>query len=391
MAPHLVVAVERKDCRACGSTDLVSVLDLKDQPLANRFLTRQQLAKPEPRYPLHMVRCARCGLCQLTHVVDPEVLYRDYAYQSGFSEGWLQHCGALAVELAERYPGGSVLDVAANDGSLLRACRGRGLRVQGVDPARNLDHGDLPITREFWPVDLGERFDVIVAQNVFGHVDDARGFLQGIAGALQEGGVAIIECPWLVDLIRHCRWDTIYHEHLSYWGLCPLLRLAREVGLQAEKVWVYPDLHGGTMRVYLKQGSDDLFGSWGVKDMAQEEGRRLTEDAFLEFGLKASVQRNQWADYFRSARGVAAYGASAKFNTLLNALPERPPLMGIFDDNPSKWDRYTPGWHIPVLCPSIMSFASIQELLVGAPNWISVIEPKARELGFTGRVKSVWG
>lgn len=372
----------RKTCRACDGADLVSVLDLGNQPLANRFVSEGQLEWQEPDYPLHMVRCTACGLCQLTHVVDPEVLYRDYAYESGHSPGWHDHCRGLAAEIAARYAKGSVLDIAANDGTLLGHCAVRGLRVLGVDPAGNINAGNVPVVKTFWPTDLGQQFDVIVAQNVFGHVDDARGFLQGIARALQRDGLAIIECPSLYQMIWHGRWDTIYHEHLSYWNAGALIELAADEGLAVTQVIGFPDLHGGTNRYYLRHN--------GV--LAGDGVRRLTEEHFGQFAIRAYGDIKRWNAYLQNpqGRGLGAYGASAKLNTFLNALPDRPKIVGIFDDNPRKHRLYTPGWHIPVLRPAETVMLACDELLIGAPNWRTEILAKAESLGFKGEVTSLW-
>jgi SAM-dependent methyltransferase len=387
-------ATERKTCRACDGTDLASVLDLGNQPLANRLLTEEQLEWQEPDFPLHMVRCTQCGLCQLTHVVDPEVLYRNYAYESGHSPGWHAHCEALAEEITQRDAGGAVLDIAANDGTLLRHCFGRGHPVVGVEPARNLATGELPIYQEFWSPELADkivgihgRFEFIVAQNVFGHVDDARGFLQGIARALAPDGVAIIECPWVVDLIKHRRWDTIYHEHLSYWGLAPLTRLAKEVGLPVNDIRLFPGLHGGTMRYYLNHRAWDWAPSTYSTYRLESE---FPGDDFDRFTASVKDEIRYWNEYLQNplGRGLAGYGASAKASTFLNALPDRPKLVGIFDDNPRKHRLYTPGWHFPILKPTPTVMMACDEIINLAPNW--PLEERAKSLGFTGEVKQLW-
>lgn len=384
------MTTERTTCRVCDSTLLQSVLDLGNQPLANRLLTDEQLEWQEPDFPLHMVRCATCGHCQLTHVVDPKVLYHDYPYASGHSEGWHQHSKALAQEIGEKYPGGNVLDIAANDCTLLSYCRDRGLDPYGVEPARNLDGGDIPVCRDFWSAQVARTvpgpFSVIVAQNVFGHVDDARGFMEGAALALKADGTFIIECPWSLDLLRFCRWDTIYHEHVSYWGVMPLWRLAKQVGLRVAHVRCFPRLHGGTVRYYLRR--DTGIATEAVHALSWAECQ-LPRGLLSEFEPAVAVQLNYWRKYFaETTKAVAGYGASAKSSTFLNALPERPTMVGIFDDAPQKQGLYTPGWHFPILKPTADTMAAAEELISFAPNW--PLEEKAAALGFRGDVRALW-
>lgn len=378
----------RHTCRACCSDDLRSVLDLGNQPLANAFLTADQLKQPEMRLPLHLVRCGQCGLGQLTHVVDPEVLYGPkYPYRSGYSEGWVLHCHDLAEEIG---PGQRVLEIGCLDGVMLRHCRDNGCEVMGVDPSTPRDV-EFPVDRHlFTAVTRLGTFDIITAQNVFGHVDDARGFLEGVKANLAPEGTAIIECPWVVDLVQRGEWDTIYHEHLSYWGLQSLARVARRAGLSVKKVKRFPHLHGGTMRYYLGHADVvQMFASSLCEVWLAEDG--LDDKAWADFEHNAQCDISTWS-YFLSeqtSKKVAAYGASAKGNTLLNALTQRPHISVIYDDNPAKQGLYTPGWHIPVYTPD-PGLASVQELIILTPNWGAEIADKARSLGFTGHTWTAW-
>jgi SAM-dependent methyltransferase len=367
-------------CRACDSTDLTSVLDLGKQPLANRFLTEEETDQPEPTYPLHLVRCLTCGLCQLDTVVDPDILYNhDYPYRSGYSDGWKMHCASLAAEVVG--PGTKVLDIGCLDGVFLESCRWLGGEILGIDPSAP-EPNDYSVPELFdatfhWR----HKFDVIVAQNVFGHVDDAKDFLEGVAENLAPNGQAIIEVPWVVPMICEGRWDTIYHEHVSYWGLHPLRVVANAAGLALTDSRLFPDIHGGTIRCYLHHGPTQppIAGT-------------LTADDYQRFAIRAYGDMKRWDKYFQNigGRSVAAYGASAKLNTFLNALPDRPPIVGVFDDNPTKWNLYTPGWHFPVLKPTAVTIRETEVLLVGASNWKAEIETKAQALGFTGEIVSLW-
>jgi SAM-dependent methyltransferase len=383
----------RHTCRACGYGDLVDVLDLGSQPLANGF-RRPDDVTLETRFPLKLVRCPACELVQLTVIVAPEIMYGShYPYLSGQSNAWAAHCHALAKEIGS---GKKILEIGCLDGVMLRHCRDKGCDVTGIDPSSPVV--DLPIYREFFTRYFklpGETFDVIVAQNVFGHVDDAKGFLEGVASNLTPDGTAIIECPWVVDLVDGVRWDTVYHEHLSYWGLRPLYRLAVSLGLVVYKVRAFPEIHGGTMRYYLRHCLDrygpdcpridpSIDAIWADEEMDSTDWKR--------FRFRVSQQVDHWEKWFALADpgSVAAYGASAKLNVFLNALSTRPPLVAVFDDTPSKIGLLTPGWHIPIKAPSREAFEGLDTLLVGSPNWITELEHNARSWGFTGEVKSLW-
>lgn len=387
---------ERTDCRVCGSTDLVSVLDLGEQPLANGFLTGDQLDVPESKYPLHLVRCPRCTHMQLTHVVAPEVLYADYAYQSGYAQGWHDHCESLALEIVQGRPGATVYDLGANDCTLLSHCLGHGCRVLGIDPSSPVDDRDgIAVLPRFWSLATAHQVrlfpgkaDVIVGQNVLGHVDDPRDFLQGISFALAKDGVAILEMPWMVDLLAKGQFDTIYHEHLSYWGVTALQRLAQDCGLTVSHVRAFPDLHGGSLRYYLHHSP--ALSSEVVRALAWRETQLAWRSEYTGFQEFVQQKMVWWENHFQNPQKkvMAGYGASAKGSTFLNALAERPPLTLVFDDNPRKVGLYTPGHHYPVVAPAGDTMEAVEELVNLAPNWD--LEPKARALGFTGEVVKLW-
>jgi SAM-dependent methyltransferase len=318
--------------------------------------------------------------------VDPKIMYGPaYPFRSGISEGWAFHCHELAKEIGK---GKRVLEIGCLDGVMLRHCRDNGCEVQGVDPSSPVV--DLPIFHEFFGPHLSWQvcFDYIIAQNVFGHVDDVHGFLEGVVRNLAPEGVCVIECPWIVDLVQNAAWDTVYHEHLSYWGVKPLMRLAKDVGLHVNEVKHFPTIHGGTLRYYLSRKPTmkmDVFNYF-----AQEE--EIDTEDWAELRSQFSMAIEAAEDLFRvPGLRIAGYGASAKFNTFLNSLPNRPPLTGIFDETPSKAGLLTPGWGFPVRFPERVELEKVDVLLVGSPNWKVAIEKKARSHGFTGEVRSLWG
>lgn len=375
------------ECRACGAGDLASVLDLGHQPLANGFLKPEQFGQPEEKYPLHLLRCPICELVQLSVVVDPKVMYGpQYPYRSGYSEGWALHCHDLAKETGK---GKTVLEVGCLDGVMLRHCRDNGCDVQGVDPSAPAGL-DVPVLRDLFGRDtrVSRKADYIVAQNVFGHVDDVHGFLEGVIQNLAPDGVCVIECPWVVDLIDGVKWDTVYHEHLSYWGVRSLMRLAVGHKLTINRVKYFPEIHGGTMRYYLSRSQEV---ETGVYEAWQDE--EMSGSDWLRFRCKTHEHLGYWHAWFLTHQGerIAAYGASAKLNVFLNALPTRPPLMCVLDDSPVKVGLLTPGRSFPVLAPLPDRLEQLDILLIGAPNWKAGIEAKARANGFRGEVVSLWG
>jgi SAM-dependent methyltransferase len=374
-------------CRACGSKRLAQVLDLGRQPLANEFRKPEQFGQNQTVYPLELWRCEVCELVQLSAVVNPKIMYGPhYPYRSGYSEGWALHCHGLAKEIGR---GKRVLEVGCLDGVMLRHCRDNGCEVLGVDPSSPVT--DVPVYREFFgsafQATNSGRYDYIVAQNVFGHVDDVHGFLEAARNNLAPEGTLIIEAPWVVDLIDGVRWDTIYHEHLSYWGVRPLMRLAADHRLSVNQVKYFPEIHGGTMRYYLSRdikSDPHVYQTWHDEEMSGSDWTR--------FRCKVHEQVGYWHAWFLTHTGerVAAYGASAKLNTFLNAMPTRPPLACIFDESPAKIGLLTPGRSFQVVAPLRIHLEQIDTLLIGAANWKQQIEEKARANGFRGEVVSLW-
>jgi SAM-dependent methyltransferase len=402
---------EQTQCRVCNSERLETYLDLGVQPLANAF-RKPDDTSPEMTAPLQLARCLDCGLSQLHHVVSPEVLYRNYLYESGHSEGWKQHCAELADEIKEllsicpRNVGPLVCDIACNDGVLLRCCHEQGLYGYGVEPARNLSTGAIPVVREFWThalakqmVEFPGKSVIIVAQNVLGHVDDVLDFLRGIATALMPNGMAIIECPHIHPLLTAGAFDTVYHEHLSYWSLGPLMQATQRAGLRVVNVQMFPNLHGGTCRYYLRHAEGypvadhyppDVIPE-RVQQMLDWEDRTLTPGSYADFGrvVKHTLERLNWI--LCKEHGVTAYGASAKSTVLLNALAPaaRQRVNFIFDDTPQKQGLLTPGSGIEICAPP-EDFSAIDSLLITAPNWATQIKEKVEARGFTGQYILPW-
>lgn len=358
-------------CRSCGQTGLLSVLSLGETPLANSLPAAEAPEGGEPRYPLELVFCPSCTLVQITETVPPEVLFRDYLYFSSFSDTMLRHAEALVNEvLAERQLGPDSLaaEVASNDGYLLQFYKRAGVPVLGIEPARNVarvaveERGVRTVT-EFFGEELGrelaargERADVLHANNVLAHVADLNGFVGGVRHFLKDGGVAVIEAPYVKDLADRCEFDTIYHEHLCYFSLTALERLFRRHELQvtgAERVAI----HGGSLRIRVEHaGSAEP--EEGVRRLLEEERKWGVGDVSFYRAFAARVEqlkeelRGLLADVKGSGARVAAYGAAAKGSTLLNYFQiGRESLDFVADRSTYKQGRLMPGVRIPVVEP----------------------------------------
>ena len=369
----------RATCRVCGSTNLLPYLDLGAQPLANALRSPDDTTE-ELRIPLCIQACSRCKLSQLTEVVNPALLYSDYPYFSGVNLAWHTHCASLADAL-EPLDGKFVLEVASNDGTFLKECDRRGAWTLGVEPSSSFLGCGYPLLTAFWtpeialkPTILG-KVDYLVAQNVLGHVDDVHGFIEATALALAPEGRAVIEVPYLVDLLQNNAFDTIYHEHLSYWTITALKRLVAEHGLTINGVARLP-VHGGSIRAFI---SRNRLEGRSVSRLVALEDQHLTEQVYKNFA------RHTWELVKEIDREIPAfaYGAAAKATVLLHLL--RHPPMAVYDDNPRKQGRRMPGIGAPIYAPTGAEFRALRELAILPWNWADQLMDRARYLGFTGR------
>lgn len=355
-------------CRACGAGALTPILSLGDTPLANALLTREQLDLPERKYPLDLVLCTACSLVQITTTVPGEEMFGEYLYFSSFSDTMLRHAKALAERVvAERKLGREhrVVEVASNDGYLLQFYKQAGVEVLGVEPARNIAsvavEKGIPTVCEFFGADVaarlaseGTRADVIHAHNVLAHVADLNGVVRGFATLLAEGGVVIVEAPYVKELIDHTEFDTIYHEHLCYFSLTALDSLFRRQGLTIMNVEEVA-IHGGTLRIFATPSRENVMVSDAVRALLAEEGAWGVDnpDAYREFsnnvkGIRTQL-RSMLGELKEAGRSVAAYGASAKGSTLLNyAGIGAETLDFVADRSTVKQGRYTPGTHLRI-------------------------------------------
>lgn len=393
----LAASRHETSCRSCGHTTLEPILSLGETPLANSLLTAAQLSASEPRFPLDLAYCPACGLVQITETVSPELLYRDYLYASSFSDAFLSHARRLAERLvSERRLGADslVVELASNDGYLLRNYVQRGVPVLGIEPARNLarlarERG-VATRDEFFSSDLadelaaaGARASVIHANNVLAHVPDLNGVVRGMRTLLAPRGVVVIEVPYLVDMVDGCEFDTIYHEHLCYFSLAALDALFRRHALELVNVERLP-VHGGSVRLFAMRAEDAGFALPRTRDEVRrqlDDERRWegTDGArYRAFGTRVrellDALRDELERMAADGRTLAAYGASAKGSTLLNSL--RLPaglLQYVVDRSTLKQGRYTPGTHLPIVGPERLAAEGPDGLLLLTWNFADEI------------------
>ena len=361
-------------CRSCGTPLRYSVVDLGPQPPCQNVVRPEDLGRGEAHYPLHAFVCHACSLVQIDEVVPPEAIFADeYAYFSSYSDSWVEHARRYVEAVAERFRLGAdslVVEVASNDGYLLQHAVARGIPCLGVEPAANVAEAavakGVPTRVAFFGEDearrmVGEglRADLIAANNVLAHTPYLNSFVTGLRVLLADDGVATLEFPHLVRLVDGTQFDTIYHEHFSYFSFTAAERVFARHGLVLFDVEEIPT-HGGSLRVYARHAADAskpvtarVHGLkareavWGVDDLATyaafAERTRRAKHGLLTFLLGAA----------REGKTVAGYGSPGKGNTLLNSCGVRPDLLAYtVDRNPYKQGTYTPGARIPVYDPS---------------------------------------
>ena len=350
-------------CRFCAAPLRRVFVDLGETPLANRYLDPQDAAAPEPRYPLCVYVCDGCRLVQLGETVAPEVLFAEYAYFSSYSRSWLDHCARFAAMARARFslgPASKVVEVASNDGHLLRTFRAAGIPVLGVEPAANVaraaEADGIPTEVAFFGrataarlVAAGHAADLVVANNVLAHVPDLNDFVAGLASLVKPAGAVSVEFPHLLRLIEGVQFDTIYHEHVSYLSLGVVERVFVAHGLGVAEVEELPT-HGGSLRVTARRG--ESAGSAAVR--AAETAAGLdSADGYAGFEAKVAHARDSLRAFLAQARRagktVAAYGAAAKGNTLLNVCGiGRESIAYVVDRSPHKQGKLLPGSRIPI-------------------------------------------
>lgn len=383
--------MREKGCRSCGNTGLKPVLDLGMMPLTGAFLKTGEQDKPERRYPLEVVFCPECSLLQILETVAPDELFcRSYPYYSSFSEDLLRHSRENALELIESRklgPESFVVEIASNDGYLLKNFIEKGVPCTGIDPAEGQAQAALkagvPTICDFFSEKLakglaenGKKTDVIIANNVLAHVADIHGFLEGIKALLKDKGVAVIEVPYVADLIEKCEFDTIYHEHLCYFSLTALDNLFRRHSLYINEVKALK-IHGGSLRLY---ASIEENPTESVKAMLSKEKEMGADkyEYYMDFSLKAKAIKDRLIEVLTDikSRGqrIAAYGAAAKGIILLNYAGFGPETIDfVADRNIHKQGLLMPGIRIPVCSPERITEEMPDFILILAWNFADEI------------------
>jgi hypothetical protein len=388
-------------CRVCGSARLHKYIDLGLMPLSNNLEATSAAARASDRYPLQVLFCEDCYLSQLSVVIDPRVLYSYYTYRSGVNQGYVTHCRQMAAELQMRYglsEDSFQIDIAGNDGTLLQQFRNEiGLRVLNVDPASNLiavsEQAGIESLAEFWSVSVAKqiarthgRADLITATNVFAHVDNVTDFMLAALNLIKPTGLLVLEFPYLIDLIHRAEFDTIYFEHLSYFSLLPLRRLCQATGMRiidAEK----QEIHGGSLRVTLAPGGTP----WGVNprvDLLLESEKALGicrlawyVDYAEQVQDKVEAVANQLIELKNAGKTIAAFGASAKGNVLLNCANIGTDIIDyIIDDTPEKIGRFSPGLGLPIRPRQILLEQPPDYLVILSWNFAEEIMEKLRPI-----------
>jgi SAM-dependent methyltransferase len=369
-------------CRSCGEGTLYEFLSLGSTPLTDAYVDPKRSDEPEPRYPLDVAFCPSCTLMQLGHPAPTEAIFRDYSYYSSVSETLLVHSAEHARELIatrDLGPRSLVIELASNDGYLLRNFVERGIPVLGIDPALGPAEAaetiGVPTLREFFGVPLASRLrseekhaDVVIANNVLAHVPDLNGFVEGIETILADEGIAEIEVPYVRDLVEGLEFDTIYHEHLCYFSVTALDALFNRHGLSLNRVQRFP-IHGGSLRLTVGRHSEERDTVRAY--LAEEAAAGLDGfDYYRGFGDRVVEVQASLREMLGRLRGqrkrIAAYGAAAKGTILLNSSGIGAELIAfVADKSPHKQGKLLPGVRIPIVAP--------ERLLEEMPDYVLLL------------------
>jgi 2-polyprenyl-3-methyl-5-hydroxy-6-metoxy-1,4-benzoquinol methylase len=373
------------NCRFCKTPLRHTFADLGMSPLSNSYLKPEDLQKMEPFYPLHVYICENCHLVQLPEFQSPEKIFRDYAYFSSYSETWLNHAKVYAQLMIDRFgftTKSHVIEIASNDGYLLRYFKEKNIPVLGVEPAHNVAQvataAGIPTMVKFFSVETakelvneGKQADLLVGNNVLAHVPDLNDFVEGMKIVLKPRGVITMEFPHLIQLMEENQFDTIYHEHFSYFSLITVEKVFNAHGLTLFDVEEL-STHGGSLRIYACHTEDtskpiDKRIS-ELRDREKNAGFRNL-DHYLSFADRVRETKRNILDFLirvkREKKSIVGYGAPAKGNTLLNYCGVSTDFIDYtVDRNPHKQGHFLPGTHIPVYSPDKIKDTKPDYLLI---------------------------
>lgn len=364
---HLVLKLNY--CRMCKGKRLKKIISLSPTPPANAFLAKKDFKKKEPFFPLQVNFCLDCGQLQLTHVVSPQLLFRDYVYVSSTSPVFIKHFANYAKDLIKRFKldkKSLVIDIGSNDGILLKPLKNAGVKVLGVDPAveiaKKASLSGIKTLPHFLNIKLAKNIvnkfgqaDIVTANNAFAHIHNLDEIIESVKILTKEDSVFVLEFPYLIDFIQKNLFDTIYHEHLSYLSIRPLSAIFKRFNMEifdAKKV----DSHGGSLRIYVKKNGAKYKVEQSVQKFLNEEIKLGLNkiNTYLKFAKKIQDNKKKLTFLLKKLKSqnktIVGYGAPAKGNTLLNFYKIGPQILDyIVDDSEYKQGLYTPGTHIPVV------------------------------------------
>ena len=393
------------NCRHCAAPLNHKFLDLGFAPPSNAYLSLADLARPEKYFPLRIQVCDQCWLVQTEDYADAGELFgADYAYFSSTSSSWLAHAASYAEKIIQGLGLGAdslVIEVACNDGYLLKNFMAAGIPCLGIEPAAGTaaaaERLGIPVMRAFFDEKLAgelaaakKQADLIVGNNVYAHVPDINGFTRGLKNTLKRGGTITLEFPHLMRLLEFVQFDTIYHEHFSYLSLFTVARIFEAAGLRIFDVEELPT-HGGSLRIYGCHAADTRRESASVDAVLAEEARRGLQSLVTYTDLQTKADRIKddllvfLIDQKRAGKTVAAYGAAAKGNTLLNYAGVKPDLLPfVCDAAVSKQGKFMPGSHIPIVAPETLAQHQPDFLIILPWNIAAEIAQMNARLGDIG-------
>jgi SAM-dependent methyltransferase len=379
------------------------ILDLGEQPPSNSFIDKNKLNSLESKFPLRLFWCKDCYLVQLLDIVDKEHLFKNYFYMTSASKPIVEHFKKYAQDVYEEFlqkNDSFVVEIGSNDGSLLKEFKKLGTSILGIEPATNLselaNQSNITTKNTFFSSQISKEIiksrhaSVVIANNVIAHIEDLQDLMYGIKILIGNHGVFIFEVPYLVDLIKNLEFDTVYHEHLSYFSILPLLKLVKEFGLEIFDIRKQL-VHGGTLRIFVsKQNNFEVSGS--IDDFINSEyelglDKIQIYDSFSEKIKKLKIQLKELLiELKKEKKSLFGYGASAKGNVLLNYCKiDNSILDFIIDTTPTKQGKYTPGTHIPVYSPDkILDEGNGSVALLLAWNYKSQILDKENQFRING-------